>query len=191
MIKLEFKNWLERHYPTQMYPANRAGMRDVRFGYALNQTETPPVIANVGSDFITGMGQVFRKSMGTAYPVFGSGYRNYFDKLTATVQDGKDFIVVREQPYDESEDEHDPQRRRLHKTTKEALKKIRSMPDVVEASQNAGVDIQDVPDILYEPSNKEGHIKILFRFKLEDKLTDRLRLTTRATQNSQNPQNQS
>jgi hypothetical protein len=115
--------------------------------------------------------------MGTAFPSFGSGYRNYFDELTASFNDGKDFVVVRNEPYDPQDDEDDPKKTHLKRLTRSSLQKIRTMNRIMDAGNNAGVDIKDDPSIMYEPSDQDGHIKIIFRFKLRERFSDKLRLT--------------
>ena len=177
MIELEFKVWLEKfhstHYPTQMYPANRAGVRDVRFGYSMNTSDTPSVLTHAGSDVVTGMGSVFRKSMGAGFPNFGSGYRNYFDELTSAFQDGKNCVVVREAPYNELKDDY--QQTLLKDITNTALQNVRQMPRLEQKAAALGIDIRNNPEIVYEPSqNGDGFIKILFRFHPPEELSRRL-----------------
>ena len=179
MIELEFKVWLERfastHYPTQMYPANRAGVRDVRFGYSMNTSDSPSVLTHVGSDVVTGMGSVYSKSKGTAFPNFGSGYRNYFDELTAAFQDGKNYVVSRDEPYDETKD--DGRQSTLKDLTKNALHHIRHMSKIEADASRLGIDIRNNPETIYEPSQKgDGFIRILFRFHPPENLSDRLRM---------------
>lgn len=179
MIELEFKVWLERfsstHYPSQMYPANRAGVRDVRFGYSMNPGENPPILANLGSDIVTGLGSVFRKSMGSGFPTFGSGYRNYFDELTSSFRDGKNYVVIHEVPYNAEDDDDDYGQPNLKKLTKNLLHSTRNRADIAQEAQRFGINIRNNPQTVYEPSDKgQDYIKIIFRFHPPEKLSSRV-----------------
>ncbi len=180
MIKLEFKSWFKLDeaprapsYPSQMYPANRAGLRDVRFGYPMNPAQNPPMAARIGSDIVTGLGSVFKKSMGAAMPAFGSGVRNYFDELTSAITDGKNYVIMKNVPYDEDEDDY--KETHLREITKKALKEIRKIPKAIAGAEGLGIDLKDEPDTMYERSKKEGHILIIFRFEPQEKFSDKFR----------------
>jgi len=155
-----------------------AGWRDVRWGYGFHKGNQPSLPARVGSDVIAGMGNVFRKRMGAGFPVYGSGYHSFFDPLTKSFNDGKDFIVVHDTQYNGEDDEDHSV---LDNLAQAGLEKIRKMSDVVKAGSKAGVDISQKPvQIQYESGEKENSIRIIYKFGLVSKLTDKLRLTNAA-----------
>ncbi len=77
------------------YSKSDQGMRDIRFGYDFQKRANPPLPLQAASGFIDGMGNLFRKSMGAAFPMAGTGYHaSYFEPAIEFFRDGSNNMVI-------------------------------------------------------------------------------------------------
>ena len=97
ILNLDFKQWLMEiaTFAPAGYSRADQGIRDIRYGYEFQKKSTPPLPLQAASGFIDGMGNLFRKSMGTAFPMQGTGYHaSYFEPAIEFFKDGSNNMVI-------------------------------------------------------------------------------------------------
>ena len=118
------------------YSRTDQGIRDIRYGYDFQKKATPPLPLQAASGFIDGMGNLFRKSMGTAFPMQGTGYHSsYFEPAIEFFKDGSNNMVISlSRIMDDPEDE-----REIQNMEKQAIHLI-NLSDEKELDAFAGGD---------------------------------------------------
>jgi hypothetical protein len=155
-MELEFRQWLEKFDPV---------MRDVRYGYDFRNRPNPSIPAQVGSDAITGMGNIFRKRMGSAFPHYGSGVGGYFDELSQVFTQDNQFIVVQHVDFAKGGDEAT--------AVNGALQHIQTKPDVIQAAQAYRLDLTKPDKIQKQLDPENNSLKVTFRYVVRMRASQR------------------
>jgi len=167
-LELEFKTWLEK-VDNNYNPA----MRDVRYGYDFRNRPTPSLQKQVGSDIITGTGNIFRKRMGAAFPQYGTGVGNYFDELSGVFTQDNQFIVVQYVEFKEGDDVKD--------AVQKALAHVQRKEDVLTAAQAYSLDLAVPNKIKHEIDSTNGALKVTFTYWVNMRTSQRLRYSANPT----------
>ncbi len=162
-MELEFKLWLEA-------PAFNPAMRDVRYGYDLRNRPTAGLPTQVGSDVVTGVGNVFRKKMGAAFPQYGTGVGTYFDELSSFMTQDNQFIVIQYVEFKEGDD--------VKAAVAKALQHIQKKQDVINAAASYKLDLSQPTKIQQQIDGKNNALKVTFRYWVNMRTSQRFRFAT-------------
>jgi hypothetical protein len=160
-MDLEFKVWLERQFD----PA----MRDVRYGfnYGIGKRPVPSATHQIGSDIITGVGNLFRKRMGAGFPQYGTGVANYFDELSSVLTQDNQLVVVQYVEFKEGDD--------AKEAVVKALAHIQTKQEVQNAAAAYRLDLSKPTKVQHEIDAPNGALKVTFRYWINMRASQRFR----------------